>query len=370
MRADVMARLAAADPVGEPPAVQSPERLRRLIEDDHPPAPSVPRRPRGAPMLRRRVLLGAVLAIAVSVAGLLLGGGSSEPGVNVAAAAYAATSPHGGIVEAAFVAHSYATPATCSGSRWCSGSASHPETLSQDEWLDAATGQQRELITLDAPGASPPVHRVSDWVIAPGRSEEWDSAGRSDALTVEHLPRGRVAQQIVKLQHALRADMEHLAFNGLEFEGIETIELFRSFYRRGEMRLVGSERRAGKRLWKLESAAVARTGESVRAGRLVRSRELTQLVVLVDPKTFLPVAETQLDVSDREHPHVLVESELVRYRRVPAGVASNGLFDLAAQHPQAHVLTRPLHLPRVIELKRSGRGCPCFAVRGLRAAPR
>ncbi len=34
MTVDSMARLVAANPVPEPPTVESPERLRRLIEDD------------------------------------------------------------------------------------------------------------------------------------------------------------------------------------------------------------------------------------------------------------------------------------------------------------------------------------------------
>jgi hypothetical protein len=43
-----------------------------------------------------------------------------------------------------------------------------------------------------------------------------------------------------------------------------------------------------------------------------------RLIVLVDPKTFLPVSERQVDVALPGHP-TTVESNLINYRRLSAG---------------------------------------------------
>ncbi len=349
MRADAMARLRAADPVRAIPAVEPPERLRTLIEGDDAAAAAAAagtRVRRGRPRRTRRLLLGALILVAASGAGLLLGSGSSDPGVNVAAAAYAATSPRSGIVEAVFLARSFRPAATCAGSRWCSASPSSPETLRQREWLDGATGQRRELDTIDAPHAKPPFEQASDAVFGPHVTEEWTEPGGSGAVRVKHLPASDLAQRVVRIQAQLHRAIEHIAFAGIALDGVEGIDLFRHLYRMGWMRLVGRVQHGSERLWKLESRPLGRSGETVRARRMVRTRERTRLIVLVDPRSFLPVAEMQLDVSDPAHPYLVVESRLVSYRRLATDAATLRLFDLAAQHPRARVIRSREDLPR------------------------
>src|SRR5580704_17062947 len=105
MTVDPIARLVAANPVSELPRVESPERLRCLIEDDAcvldlGESPNESPRSYERSRLRRRMLIAIPLCVAASVVGVVLSSGPSGPGVNVAAAAYAATSPRAGIVEA------------------------------------------------------------------------------------------------------------------------------------------------------------------------------------------------------------------------------------------------------------------------------
>jgi hypothetical protein len=352
MRDDAMARLAAADPVKARPAVPSPERLRRRIENDPPPSALAGVHPRRR-LAGRRIVLAAALVLVVSVAALLLGGGSSDPGVNVAAAAYAATSPRDGVVEAVFVARSFRAPAGCGGSRWCSASRRTPETLRQEEWVDAATGRRRELNTIDAPGAKPPYHQVSDAVFAPHLTEEWTQPNAVDEVRVRHFPsrdrEQQIVQQIVRIQYQLHRAIEHMAFAGIAVDGVEGIELFRHLYRIGAMRLSGRVSRGSEQLWKLESREVGRTGQTARSDQLLGER--TRLVVLVDPRSFLPVTETQIDLSNPARPFVVVESNLVRYRRLAAAGTSR-LFNLPAQHPQAQVLIRRAPIEQLPALKR------------------
>jgi hypothetical protein len=107
------------------------------------------------------------------------------------------------------------------------------------------------------------------------------------------------------------------------------------------MRLVGHERRYGHSLWKLESRPTSYGGAS---GRRIAIR--TRLVVLVAPKTFLPIVERVIDAALPGHPTAL-ESNLLSYRRLPSGEGNGKLFDLTAQHPGARVLRgwtpHPLH---------------------------
>jgi hypothetical protein len=312
MTVDSMARLAAANPVPDPPAVEPAERLRRLIEDDMPPIDLGDRRD-GRSRIRRRAFAGVVVAVGASAAGVLLTAGSSGPGVNVAAAAYAATAPQSGIVEAVFMVHIFR------------GSQAGG-TLRQREWNDAAAGLRREMDTTTGPLGDTGETHVLESVYAPGRWENW-SGGR-EANVVQRLRTPR--------------DMKgSVAFGGISLDGVEGIKLYRELYRKGWMRLVGHERHEGRLLWKLESRPIVYADAN---GRRLAVHTHTRLIVLVDPKTFLPLSERQIDVALPGHPTV-VESNLVSYRHLPAGESEGKLFDLAAQHPGARVLTRTM-VPR------------------------
>ncbi len=117
----------------------------------------------------------------------------------------------------------------------------------------------------------------------------------------------------------------------ITLEGVEGIALYRTLYRNGLMRLVGRERRDGRSLWKLESRPASYDAN----GRRVAIH--TRLVVLVDPKTFLPIVERLIDVVLPGHP-TLLESDLLSYRRLPSSEGHSKLFELTAQHPNARVL--------------------------------
>lgn len=358
MMSDAMGRLAAANPVTEPPAVESAERLRRLIEDDTAAVAGGRSKSQGRPTGHRRVrgtrmLAGALLTIGAAAAGLLLLGGSSDSGLNVAAAAYAATSPRAGIVEAVFVARRYPQGRIAGA------------TLRQQEWTDAATGQRRELNTLDEPHADPPVHQVRDWVFAPHQIEEWrHGASQLDSVRVQLLSRTAPSlkfENTILIEHTVADFKIHLAFGGIALDGIEGIELFRALYRKGLMRLVGHERHDGRLLWKLEGRPVTYDANGIKV------TEHTRLVVLVDPRTFLPVSERQIDFALPGHPTV-AESNLIRYRHLLGDQDDSKVFDLAAQHPGARVVTSSMIHQRSIlaqanTLKRN------LALRSLHSRP-
>jgi hypothetical protein len=309
MTVDSMARLAAANPVLDPPAVESPERLRCLIEDDAATLELGEHRDGSSPTgggsrSRRRVLVVASLCLAASVVGVVLSSGSSGPGVNVAAAAYAATSPKPGIVEATFVTRIERGIQAGSTLRW-------------QEWDDAGMGLRRERLTfVEALGQKRETH-LSESASAPGRRETW-SRGR---LEVSTIVRRKVPRELTT----------RMAFGGITLEGVEGIALYRRLYRDGLMRLVGHERRDSRLLWKLESRPASYDAN----GRRVAIH--TRLVVLVDPKTFLPIVERLIDVALPGHP-TLLESDLLSYRQLPAGAGHSKLFKLTAQHPNARVL--------------------------------
>src|ERR1700729_2337055 len=165
MSVDAMSRLAAANPVLDQPAVESPERLCRLIEDDAATPELGERCNGGSPTGRgsrnhRRVLVVAPLCLAASVVGGVLSSGSSGPGVNVAAAAYAATSPQPGIVEAVFVTH-------------IERGIQAGSILRQREWDDAGRGLRRERVTFAEVHDGRRETHVSESASAPGRRETW-----------------------------------------------------------------------------------------------------------------------------------------------------------------------------------------------------
>lgn len=328
MSVDAMTRLAAANPVLDQPAVESPERLRRLIEDDAPALDVGERRSGSSTMgkglrLRRRALVAVALCAAASVAGVMLASGSSGPGVNVAAAAYAATSPRPGIVEAVFVARVFR-------------GAEAGGTLRQREWLDSAKGLRREQDSTTGPYGDTRETHVLESVLAPRRWETWSSGREANAIT------------LVRVHRDMEFDMQ---FNGIALDGLEGIKLYRQLYRLGGMTLIGRERHVGRLLWKLESRTIGHARADGRALSIQATH--TRLIVLVDPKTFLPVSERQVDVALPGRP-TIVESNLISYRNIVGGEPATKLFDLAAQHPSARVHTSTVGSPKFVPLHKHG----------------
>lgn len=313
MTVDPMARLAAANPVPCLPDVESSERMLRFVEGDgH--RNTIGSHPRRRLRVGRALVL-AFLAGSVGVASLILTDGSTNPGVNVAAAAYAATSPKSGVVEAVFVAHDHRGDE--------SGA-----TLWQREWIDESGQRRRERNTVIEPLARGGASYVDETVSTPGRLETWSDRKAGD--------------QIRRVRTALDFKV-HMAFGGMAMGGIEGIEMFRKLYRKGLMRLAGRERHDGRSLWKLESRPVIYDANGVR--RVVN----TGLVVLVDPHTFQPVSERLVEHIGHLAP-TIVECDLVSYRSLPAAEAGAKLFDLAAWHPGASVVQAPGIFPRYVRL--------------------
>jgi hypothetical protein len=323
MSVDAMTRLAAANPVLDLPAVESPERLRCLIEDDAPARefvepPSGGSRTGNGSRPRRRALIAVSVCLVASVLGVVLSSGSSGPGVNVAAAAYAAIAPKPGIMEAVLITRIFR--GTQAGG-----------TLRQREWLDSGAGLRREQDSTTGPYGDTRETHVLESVSAPGRWESW-SAGREANLVTR-----------VKVPGRVRFTM---AFGGIPLIGVEGITIYRQLYQRGGMALLGHERHDGRLLWKLESRPFSDAD-----GRMLSVAQHTRLIVLVDPKTFLPVIERQIDVALPGHPTV-VESNLLGYRHYNGGESVGRLFDLVAQHPSAHVHTSTSSFPRFVPLHR------------------
>ncbi len=294
MNHDAFATLVAANPVPELPAVQPVERLYPLVgraaaPDQHPRA----RKPR----LGRAGALVAVLAVAAATTvGLAVtGGGKSGPGVNIAVAAYAALSPGPGIVEAVFV------------QRFASEKV---PPLTIREWLQASTGRRRVRNALPGSGHFDEVETA----IAPGSVENWESADRSGNVIHRDMLKGSAPVQTPA----------------------EGIEQFRRLYRENSLRVVGRERHAGRLLWKLEGI----NGWAKYSANTSRV-PTTATVVLVDPKTYLPVLQRQVNLTVPGH-RVEGEKLLVGFRRLPVDPQTEALLNLQSQHPDAPVLTRTL----------------------------
>jgi hypothetical protein len=307
-----MRRLAGANPVRQRPPVAPVESLRRAIEGS--PVPNAHGEVKRSRLPRGR----ALLAVAPAVAGLLalagaLTGGPSGPSLNVAAAAYAATSPGDGVLEARFVEHWFRK-----GRPWL--------TLHRREWIDADTGMRREQRTLPAPirrSGSP----VSELATSPGWIEVW--GGETKRLNViERIPFRGVDGSPAGHSGAGAGQGSQLS------EGIET---YRRLYAERSIKLVGRERVHGRLLWKLESIVGI-----VDASSHGRPEPFLALIVLVDPRTYLPVVQRTVELLRPGHP-TQSESDLVSYRRLPSGPAGEALLRLSAQHPGARVRTRALH---------------------------
>ncbi|HLM85380.1 MAG TPA: hypothetical protein VK272_04235 [Solirubrobacteraceae bacterium] len=322
MSTDTLARLAAANPVPDLPDIEAPERLCRLIEDE--PTPPL-RQPRGrqAMGIPPRVLAGLLAAILASLAVLVLADGSSGPGVNVAAAAYAATSPGSGVLEAVFV------------TRLLDRSHQLGDSYSSREWIDPSAGRRRQRIVLGGSrGLTLPAPRHSGGAVtyelatSPGWVETWDDLG-GDSKVVH---RNRFSGDEGTGAARRGAGAAPLRRSPQEAQGIE---LYRRLYSERSLKLVGRERLHGRLLWKLESDVAFAVYSSRPHAKLV---PLAAVVMLVDPATFLPVVERQISLTQPGHP-VTMESDLRSYRRLPPNAASESLLTLSKQHPGLSVLT-------------------------------
>ncbi len=326
MSVDVMARLARANPVPELPSVPAPEGLRHLLEDedagqgrqredrrDHHDAPSAsPRRPR----VRNRALVVVTSIACVSVGVVLLLAGSSGSGSNVLAAVYAATAPKPGIVEAVTLTRTF-------------GGAAHADVARLREWSEASTGRRRGMTSFTgsrfraSAAQIDVVYKLREW-------ELWGNARGVKLLSQSIDGEPNVVDRI-RWSGSFAPNDEHLGFLGGGLVGAEWARLFRTLYSKGQMRVVGRERHAGRLLWKLEASP---------ARAAARAREdHTQFVVLVDPHTFLPVYTRLINLALPGHP-TEYESEQLSYRVLPSTTANEQLFDLAVQHPDARVVTQ------------------------------
>jgi hypothetical protein len=318
---DVMERLARANPVSELPAVDAPAALRELIEHaDRSGDECVgsQRRPRA----RSRALIGIASIACVSVVAVLLLAGSSGSGSNVLAAVYAAAAPKPGIVEAVTLTRTFGGPA-------------HDSVARLHEWSDASTARRRGLSTFTGSRFRSGVAQI-DVVYKPREWEAWGNDRGFSLLSHSVDPKPNIVHRI-RWSGSSQPNDEHLGFlGGGGLLGAEWAQLFRTLYSKGQMRVVGHERHSGRLLWKLEASP---------ARAEARAREdHTQFIVLVDPHTFLPVYTRLVNLALPGHPTVY-ESEQLSYRTLPSIAANEKLFDLAAQHPHARVVSQVVLAP-------------------------
>jgi hypothetical protein len=306
---DVMARLARANPVPEPPVVDAPEGLRHMIEDDDRAGGACAGSPRRS-RVRGRALAGVASVACVSITVVLLLAGSSGSGSNVLAAVYAATAPKPGIVEAITLTRTFGGPA-------------HASVARLREWSEASSARRRGLTTFTGSRFRSGVAQI-DVVYKPREWEFWgdDHGVRLLPQAIDGKP--NIVHR-VRWSGADQPNDEHLGFLGGGLVGAEWAQLFRTLDSKGQMRVVGHERRAGRLLWKLEASP---------ARAAARAREdHTQFIVLVDPHTFLPVYTRLINLALPGHP-TEYESEQLSYRTLPSTAANEKLFDLALQHPR------------------------------------
>ncbi len=304
---DTLALLAAANPVPELPAAEPPERLRRLIEAEGHAVSGARRRPPTGRLTRP--LAAALAAMLAATIGLLLSNGASSPGVNIAAAAYAATSSGSGVLEARFVDRMFLAHGRVV--------ASHHR-----EWIDASAGIRRERRTLPALIGRHP-QEVYEVASSPGWIEIWEGG-----LTVVR----RVRYSVGGDPDGVPRPVPH----GATTQAPTGVATYRRLYRERSIRLVGRERRDGRLLWQLE-------GDVAFAFRSFHTKPvpIMAVVVLVDPRTYLPVVQRTVSLLPGHRRQVQVESELLGYRRLPGGAASEALLKLSAQHPRARVVSSP-----------------------------
>lgn len=321
MTLDAIAQLRAANPVAEAPEVEPVERLRRLIEQEPawgPPAVA-PRRREPRSM---RALVGALASAGALAAGLVLADASSGPGVNVLAAAYAATSGSG-VIAAVFTEKLFVHGRAIA-------------TFHRREWIDASTERRRErTVSHDF---------IAETANSPGWIESWSNTG-SASRTVRRFPYPPALAGASS--PAQLAPSPGPAADRGQKTTAAGIALYRKLYLERALRLVGRERVDGRVLWKLEGdVAIAVPG-----GSHPRRIVISSYVVLVDPTTFLPVVQRYVNLLQPGHP-VQTESRLVSYRRLPSDASSQALLEVAAQHPGLPVITTPAHRTTLHESKR------------------
>ena len=326
---DTLARLAAANPVPELPAAEPPERLRRLIEAEGHAVSDARRRTPTGRLMRPLAAVGA--AVVAATVGLVLSNGASSPSINIAAAAYAATAAGGDVVEARFVERTRLP---------------HGRVVRYDhrEWLDVAAETRRDRTILSAsltarallnrrdrkaPGTTLELATSPHWL------ETWSS---SEADVVRRIPsssREREAEVVRRILSSSRkrlTDAPQPAAGAGVGQSPAGIEAFRRLYREQPLKLIGHERWHGRLLWKLEGyVGFARTSAHAKLVPILAE------VVLVDPRTYLPVVQRQILLTTRGR-HVEGEDELVGYRRLPLGASSEALLKVTSQHPHARVL--------------------------------
>lgn len=280
--------LARANPVRHTPAVESPERLRQMIEATGPEAPiSRPGRSWARPRVLQAMAATALVGAAVTL-GLALTNSSSNTHLSVVASAYAALSPEDGIIEASFIV------------RWGhKGGRFH-----EREWIDARTGANR--IRSEDAGTTAETS-ISDTGV-----ENWESgaAGKQDVvhrwLTSRFAGRGRAGS---------------------------ALEAYRKLYLDKTVKLVGQVSWHGRPVWKLEGPGA---GSQEPGGPSV---PIETVVVLVDQTTYLPVLRQRVSLIRPTHP-IESETELLKYKRLPVNPGTEALLKVARQHPNARIETR------------------------------
>lgn len=288
--------LARANPVREPPAVESPERLRQLIEAFGPESPVSRRRTWAAPRVLQAMAATALAGAAVAL-GLVLTNSSSSPHLSVVASAYAALSPEDGIIEASFVKRETLRHKLV--------------TIHEREWVDAQTGSQR--LQYDVAGA------LNERALGDGWLEGWVAAGHQ-----------HVVQRI------------HLSILDGRGKPASALDAYRKLYFDKKIQVVGQVRWHGRLVWKLEGP-----GSGYQKSPHSPFIPIQTIVVLVDPSTYLPVVRQEINLLEPGHP-VESETELVDYKRLPVNPENEALLRVYTQHPNArietvtHPATRPI----------------------------
>ena len=289
-RSGLLAELAKRNPHPAAPPVPSAADMLAVVEDMEPPSAArrvatVHSRARGV-----AVVLTAVAAVAGAVWQASV---ASNGSLDVAAAAYAATSPGARVLEASYEARTYA-----SGRR--------AETLVQTVWLDTANSRARELIELSGADSKQAIDRVSQ----PGWITTWSSTD----------PR-----VMLRERSTLRYDTAaSWSVGGLQVPGLGGVQLFRALYAAHKLRLAG-RRDSGP--WRLESEPMKTGGGPV-----------LKLIALVDPHSFLPRTQELVHIGPANQESVLARVRMLTYGTLPSG--SVRMFDLAEQHPKAKVRLR------------------------------
>jgi hypothetical protein len=296
-RSRLIAELGEQNPRRDLPMVPAAADMLELVRDLAQPNVGSPRIARTSH--RRRALIA--LLVPVAAVAIWLANLGSNTSLNVIAAAYAATSPGVGALEMTYEARSHID--------------GHSQILIQTTWLDSATGRARERVRLSGGHGWETVDRVR----VRGWNTTW-SSGDPGVLVREH--------------STVRYDIgTSWSIGGLQVAGIGGVQLFRSLYRAGRLRLAGRDA-AGN--WTLESTPTGAGGKRVK------------LVVSVDPHTFIPRSQELITVA-AEHPAVLARARMLTYDELAASSIVS-TFDLSFQHPHAKIVTRRGAYPVFVRL--------------------